>query len=587
MFPTRSVAAGGLLFFAAASLALAAPVLHPQAQPLPTEQQGPFVTLGDGAVLCVDAQNANVSRDEGRTWTKTPVFKQPAKHQISNERALLRTREGTVIAAYMNLKEKTHTPGFKWGGSEAEFNQWVLPIYVCRSLDEGKTWEEPMKLSTPWCGCVHSMIQLKTGRIVLVGQTVIPEWRHATVMFVSDDQGRTWQRSNVLDIGKGRHDHAGSCEATVTERADGSLYLLLRTEEGVQYEAVSRDAGLLWTDFQPSKVKSVTCCAQMARLTDGRVALLWNHPPRHNPTSAGSREELFLAFSDDDAKTWSAPVVVAAAYGTGQRVSYPYLYERSPGELWITTMQGGLRMKVKAADLGKGEIPIHKPLPPPTPKPGGIIMFGDSTTAERASVTKVYAKRIQEKLEGVGSSLQVYNAGIGGNTTRDAKKRFEAEVLAYQPRVIVMQFGINDSAVDVWRKPPATAPRVPLAEYVANLREMITQAQKQGSQVILMTPNPLRWTDKLKEMYGHPPYDAADHLGFEKATLVGYIAALHKLAKELNLPLVDVHAAYAAVGKLSDEFLPDGMHPNDRGHALVAEKLMPVLRTALAMPKKP
>ena len=107
-------------------------------------------------------------------------------------------------------------------------------------------------------------------------------------MFVSDDKGRTWQRSNVLDYGVGHHDHAGSIEGTVIERKDGSLYLLLRTESGWLYEATSRDGGLKWEDLKQSQIKSVTCCAQMARLADGRIALLWNHPPRHLP---GQRHE--------------------------------------------------------------------------------------------------------------------------------------------------------------------------------------------------------------------------------------------------------------------------------------------------------
>mgnify|MGYP001143691941 CR=1 FL=1 len=50
------------------------------------------------------------------------------------------------------------------------------------------------------------------------------------------------------------------------------------------------------------------------------------------------------------------------SYGGGGRVSYPYLYERKPGELWITTMQGGLRMKVNAADLDSGDaVPFGQP----------------------------------------------------------------------------------------------------------------------------------------------------------------------------------------------------------------------------------
>ena len=35
----------------------------------------------------------------------------------------------------------------------------------------------------------------------------------------------------------------------------------------------------------------------------------------------------------------------------GQRVCYPFLFERRPGELWVSTMQGYLRVRVGEQDL--------------------------------------------------------------------------------------------------------------------------------------------------------------------------------------------------------------------------------------------
>jgi lysophospholipase L1-like esterase len=333
----------------------------------------------------------------------------------------------------------------------------------------------------------------------------------------------------------------------------------------------------------------VTCCAQLGRLADGRIALLWNAPPRHLPANGTSRAELSLASSEDEARTWSKPVVIAANYSPGGRVSYPYLYERKPGELWITTMQGGLRMRINIADLGSGEIPVFSPPPAPEPKPGGVILLGDSTTAFRpGAVQKVYPVRVEEALQAIGSSISVHNAGVGGNTTRDARKRFERDVLRHKPRVIVMQFGINDSAVDVWKSPPATGPRVPLPEYLDNLRAMVKAARQQNAGVILMTTNPLRWTPRLKDMYGKPPYDPGSDEGFDAPSLAAYNEALRGLAKELEVALVDVRAAYpafAAKRKLAvDALLLDGMHPNDAGHELVAELLVPAIRDAVRAP---
>lgn len=565
------------------AVAADSPILHPKATTLPFSHQGPFVTTADGGALCLDSKSALHSQDEGRSWSSTPLFAEPEKFSVSNERALLRTREGVVISAWMNLEERKTPTGWRWGDKNVSWKEFVLPTYTCRSVDDGKTWEKPVKLSDPWCGCIHSLIQMKSGRIVLVGQEIIPEWRHATVMWASDDLGQSWQRGDVLDYGIGAHDHAGSIEGSVIERQDGSLYLLLRTESGYLWEAHSRD-GLKWAGLKQSSIPSVTCCPQLARLADGRIGLLWNAPPRHDPDSKSSRAELSLAFSDDETRTWSKPVIVAANYMPGGRVSYPYLYERKPGELWITTMQGGLRMKINTADLLTGEIPVFNPPAKVAPKPGGIIMFGDSTTAPRGSM-KVYATLVESALQSIGSSLSVHNAGVPSNTTVQAHKRLQEDVLRFNPRIVVMQFGINDSAVDVWRNPPFTEARVSLTSYLDNYRAMIAETQKQGAKVIVMTTNPLRWTSKLRELYGKPPYAVDAEDGLESLNLVKYNEGLRKLATELNVPLVDIHAAYPAFAEnrqtTIDLLLSDGMHPGELGHQLVADLLVPAIRDLL------
>lgn len=570
----------------AGTLAAADPVLHPAGEKLPFTHQGPFVTTGDGAILCLEGKAALRSTDEGRTWSSTPLFKDAAKHTVSSERALLRTREGVIVTAFMNLVERRAPKDWRWGEPGVDWREFVLPTCTMRSVDEGKTWETPVKLSDPWCGCVHSMIQLAGGRIVLAGQEIIPAWRHATVMWVSDDLGKTWQRGSVLDYGVGAHDHAGSIEGSMLERGDGSVLLLLRTESGVLWQATSRD-GLTWEGLAATTIRSVTCCPQLGRLADRRAALLWNAPPRHAPGNGTSRAELSLAFSEDDGATWSDPVIVAANYAGGGRVSYPYLYERRPGELWITTMQGGLRMRIAAGDLGKGSIPVHVPPAAERPAPGGVLFFGDSTTAPRpGAVEKVTSVRLAEALQGNGSSLTVGNAGVGGNTTRDGLRRLEKDVLAYRPRVVVVSFGINDAAVDVWKKPPATEPRVPLAEYRENLRTIAAKVKAVDAEVIFVTPNPLRWTSMLRDLYGRAPYDPAREDGFDAPLLERYRAAMREVAAELGTPVVDSPEVWAAAlaekgGGKVEEFLLDGMHPNDAGHAAIAKALLPVVRGAV------
>jgi len=208
---------------------------------------------------------------------------------------------------------------------------------------------------------------------------------------------------------------------------------------------------------------------------------------------------------------------------------------------------------------------------PPAGAPVTIVAFGDSTTAERGS-TQVYASLLQNELRHV----RVINAGVPGNTTDMARKRFEQDVLTHQPQIAILQFGINDAAVDVWKTPPVTEPRVSLERYEANMRYFVQTLKARNIRVVLMTANPLRWTPKLKEMYGRSPYQPQDPGGFN-ALLVPYCESARRVAQEEGAELLDAQRAFVEQaqkqGFTVDALLSDGMHPNDKGHRIVADLL--------------
>lgn len=557
--------------------------IHSKATLLPFDHQGPFVTTADGGILAVGRSNAYVSHDEGRSWKAYPLFQDNQKYEARDERALVRLKDGTIVFAWMNERERQR--GGPWGeGGEEEAARWVLPVYVSRSCDDGKSWSEPLMIQRGWCGAIRSLIQLQSGRIVLVGQKVIP-WRHVSLTYVSDDGGQTWKASDLLDMEtKDGGDHGGTMEGTVAELSDGRVYMLLRTTRGWFWEAFSSDGGLTWNDLAQSSLRSSTCCGQLARLDDGRLALLWNLPTDENPRDMRSREELSLAFSDDDAKTWTAPVVLSKRpLASGEpyymaRQSYPYLYERRPGELWITTMQGNLRMKIAEADLVADATAAGDSCK------FTVVAFGTSTTARRTGVENVYADLLRKELPRQGIAARVVNQGIPGNRTTDAVQRFDTDVRAYKPDVVIFLFGINDSAVDVWRD--ATEPRVPLEAYRANLTRMVRALKADGAIPILATPQPMHWTDKLKSLYAGPPhhkrspYSADDPLGFN-ATLVDYVQVVRDVARQEQVTLVDLHQQFMdyhdVEGQDLSELLLDGMHPNDKGHRMIADALLPII----------
>jgi hypothetical protein len=70
-----------------------------------------------------------------------------------------------------------------------------------------------------------------------------------------------------------------------------------------------------------------------------------------------------MMLSDDDGKKWTTPVVIAKnhlqtkytlqnAWDSKIWLTYPLIFEAKPGDLWITTYIGGLKIRVNENDFG-------------------------------------------------------------------------------------------------------------------------------------------------------------------------------------------------------------------------------------------
>ncbi len=209
-------------------------------------------------------------------------------------------------------------------------------------------------------------------------------------------------------------------------------------------------------------------------------------------------------------------------------------------------------------------------------EPLKVVCFGDSTTAPRQGVV-TYCEALQK----AGDGAAIYNRGFPADTTARARARFQRDVLTLRPDLVFIQFGINDSAIDVWKVPPAEQPRVSLEDFRQNLRYFVDSLQSTGARVVLMTFNPMHWTPKLKELYGKPPYRPESAGGFD----VGrpeYLAVIQQVAAEKQAELLDVNAAFtAAPGHKLQDLLLDGIHPNTLGHSITTSLALPVLESAL------
>jgi hypothetical protein len=283
--------------------------------------------------------------------------------KISPERALCRLRDGTIVLAFMNINEQV----FEWNKDTFDTEPGArLPTYVIRSVDEGRTWQDLQMLHEDYTGAIRDMIQTKSGAVVFTSMQLKHDpGRHTVVTYTSKDSGKTWTRSNIIDMGGVGH-HGGATEGTLEQLQGGPLRMLIRTNYGRFWDAYSDDDGLSWRVLQPSNIQASSAPGLIKWLASGRLVLLWNRPYPDGETTypliggdnqwsevpvSNHRSELSIAFSNDDGSTWSEPLVVARQPGAS--LAYPYLFEAEPGVLWITTMQGGVRVKLREADFVK------------------------------------------------------------------------------------------------------------------------------------------------------------------------------------------------------------------------------------------
>ena len=194
-----------------------------------------------------------------------------------------------------------------------------------------------------------------------------------------------------------------------------------------------------------------------------------------------------------------------------------------------------------------------------------IVALGDSTTAG----TPAFRSPIEAPPNGAGDAHSQYaywlmqkhpdwrvlNRGVNGERTDEIAARFDRDVLAARPRVVIILAGVND----VYQGLPAE-------RVTRQLRAMYDRAIAAGIAVVAASII---------------PYDSATQgQNVEMHDINAWIAA--QGAKDPRITFVDTRAAVAAPGhpdQLSGS--PDGLHPDVDGYRAMALAIEPALVSVL------
>jgi len=187
-------------------------------------------------------------------------------------------------------------------------------------------------------------------------------------------------------------------------------------------------------------------------------------------------------------------------------------------------------------------------------EPVKVACVGDSITQGSGSNGNPYPKQLQALL---GDEWKVGNFGLSGRTLMDKgdrpymKEKAYQNALAMQPDVVIIMLGTNDTKPRNWKFKET---------FYEDFKKLVKSFQVLESKLRIYVCRPC-------------PVPGKGNFGINEAGVQEQIPQIDKLAKEMGLGIIDMHAALED----TPELLPDRVHPNAEGAGKMAEAAFTVL----------
>lgn len=198
-----------------------------------------------------------------------------------------------------------------------------------------------------------------------------------------------------------------------------------------------------------------------------------------------------------------------------------------------------------------------------------VILLGDSLTQsgyEKNGWVSLLCARYVRRADIINRGFSGYNSKWGLSLLKELE-------LPKRPILVVVFFGANDSAL----KELNAHQHVPIEEYRENICSIVKYLQNHlgARHIVLLSPPPLieqTWRDHRRAKSG----DKTAESDRNNDTTCQYAHAVNELAKELNIPSLDLFTLFSRANARESLF-DDGLHFSKEGHKLLFDALIKLI----------